>query len=229
MLAIDTSTLWCSVALYTGEAWLEREEHVAQLHSERVLPIANALLDAAGLVMRDLDAVAFGAGPGAFTGIRIATGVAQGLGLGLDRPVVPISTLAALVHLARHDHHAGAVVACIDARMAEVYATAGEFVDGSWQERLAACVARPEELRLPTGGAAWVGVGSGFAAYPALGEALGIAHVLPDLRPTARAIGALALDHFAAHGGVAAEAALPIYLRQRVALTSAERDAGLRL
>ena len=229
VLAFDTSTLWCSVALHSGAEWLEREEHVAQLHSERVLPIALALLDTTGLSMRDVDLIAFGAGPGSFTGIRIATGVAQGLALGLARPVVPVSTLAALLRIAERDHDANAVVACIDARMGEVYATAAEFVDGTWRERLAPCVAVPADLQLPASGVDWTGIGSGFAAYPALARSLGLKHTLPEARPTARAVGELAMRAYEAGGGVTAEAALPVYLRHRVALTTAEREAGARL
>src|SRR4051794_30594828 len=116
VLAFDTSTPWCSVALGDGATWLVHEEEVGQLHSERVLPIARMLLRNAGWRIADLDGIALGAGPGSFTGIRIACGVAQGLAYGLDVPVAPVATLAAIAQEARRVHRVDAVLACLDAR-----------------------------------------------------------------------------------------------------------------
>jgi tRNA threonylcarbamoyladenosine biosynthesis protein TsaB len=228
ILAFDTSTHWLSVACGDGLAWVARAEHAGEGSSERVLPLVDAVLREAGIALRDLDGIAFGAGPGSFTGVRIACGVAQGLALGAGLSLVPVSTLEALAQGAWRDHGAARVVACLDARMREVYAAAYERGADGWQERHAPSVVLPQDATL-AGVAGWVGVGDGFAAYPALGTALALSRVEADARPDARAIGALALPRLAAGEGVAASAARPLYVRHRVALTIAERAAGLRM
>jgi tRNA threonylcarbamoyladenosine biosynthesis protein TsaB len=227
ILALDTSTEWCSAAVGDGEQWLSREIHAGALHSEHLLPMVRSLLADAGLTLASLDGIAFGAGPGSFTGIRVGCGVAQGLAFGADLPVVGASTLEALAQEARRAHGWRRVFACLDARMREVYAAAYEAEAATWRAILEPTVAQPGALA-PTNRAEG-GAGDGFAAYPALAAQLGLAAVDAELRPTARAIGELALPRLAAGDGVPAAQALPTYVRQRVALTTAERDAGLRL
>jgi tRNA threonylcarbamoyladenosine biosynthesis protein TsaB len=234
LLAFDTSTNWLSVACGADEAWCVRGEPAGQAHSERLLPLVDAVLADAGWSLRSLDGIAFGAGPGSFTGVRIACGVAQGLGLGADLPLMPVSTLQALaqaawrVHAATHV--ATQVVACLDARMHEVYIAAYAREQGRWNEVLAPAVLPPGEIAPSFGGrAAWLGAGGGFAAYPALAAQLALLRVDADAVPDARAIGELAQPRFVAGEGVAAADALPLYVRHRVALTTAERAAGARL
>lgn len=223
ILAIDCSTEWLAVAVRDGEATRERREHAQQSHSQRVLPLVRELLDEASLDLRDFGGVAFGAGPGSFTGVRIACGVAQGLALGASLPVVAVPTLEVLAEDARARHGAQRVLACLDARMHEVYVAAYEHGDGHWSEVSAARVIKPADVDVPAG--RWFGAGNGFAAYPSL---VRFAAEGSDatLVPTASAVARLASVRFAAGEGVAAEAALPHYVRHRVALTSAERAVG---
>ena len=227
ILAIDTSTETCAVALGDGVAWDERSVVAGHRHSELLLPMIRGLLDDHGATLAQLDGVAFGAGPGAFTGLRIACGVAQGLALGAGLPVIGVSTLEALAETARQQHAAGRVIAALDARAQEVYVAAYRHDGVRWHEAVAPAVIGPAAVTLPDGGG-WTGVGSGFAAYPALRErclpVLGSCE--PTLVPTATAIGTLALPRLAGGEGVAARDAAPIYLRHKVALTSAERAIG---
>jgi tRNA threonylcarbamoyladenosine biosynthesis protein TsaB len=230
LLAFDTSTNWLSVACGDGNAWHVRGELAGQAHSERLLLLVDAVLAEAQWPLHSLDGIAFGAGPGSFTGVRIACGVAQGLALGAALPLVPVSTLEALSHAAWRRDGATHVVACLDARMREVYVAAYERIEQGWRERLAPAVRPPADVVLPPGEpAAWRGTGDGFAAYPSLQDQLGLAHVDAGAVPDARAVAELALPRFAAGEGVAAADALPFYLRHRIALTTAERDAGHRL
>jgi tRNA threonylcarbamoyladenosine biosynthesis protein TsaB len=229
ILAFDASTEACAAALYDGARWLERAEHVGSRHSERLLPMVQALLADAGLSLRGLDGIAFGAGPGSFTGLRIACGVAQGFALGADLPVVGVGTLEAMAEAARRAHGWTRVATALDARMREVYFAAFEREAAIWRARVEPCVISAETAALPAGG--WSGAGNGFAAYPALHEHLAGALIECDegTLPTATAIGELALPRFAAGEAVSAHEASPLYVRHRVALTSAERDAGQRL
>jgi tRNA threonylcarbamoyladenosine biosynthesis protein TsaB len=230
ILALDTSTEWCSVAVGDGAVWHRRDEHAGQAHSERVLPMVHAALAEAGWTLASLDGLAFGAGPGSFTGIRIACGVAQGLAFGTELPVVPIPTLAAIAQEVFRTRGWDRVLACLDARMREVYTAAYAFGGGEWREAAPPSVVAPAEvLRVNAVPGDWYGAGNGFAAYPALKAQLGLSLVAADARPTAQSVGELALPRLAAGEGVAAIDALPLYVRHRVALTSAEQDAGVRL
>jgi tRNA threonylcarbamoyladenosine biosynthesis protein TsaB len=229
ILALETSTEWCGVAVGDGAQWVVREECSGTTHSERLLPMARAALAEAGQALAGLDAIAFGAGPGSFTGIRIGCGVAQGLAFGADLPLVAVPTLEALAREARRAHGWTCVLACLDARMREVYAALYEADGDAWRALTEPVAVRPEALALPLAGDAIQGAGNGFAVYPALAARLGLAASDAALRPTARAIGELALPRLAAGEGVSAAAALPLYVRHRVALTTAERDAGARL
>ena len=228
ILAFDASTHWLSVACGDGVAWSTRAEHAGEGSSERLLPLIDAVLREAGLELRDLDGIAFGAGPGSFTGVRIACGVAQGLALGAARMLVPVSTLEALAEAAWRDHGASRVVPSLDARMREVYIAAYERVGDRWQERRAPAVLHPESAEIPDVHG-WSGAGDGFAAYPALAGMLQLSTADADAKPDARAIGSLALPRLAAGDSVTASAARPLYVRHRVALTTAERAAGLRM
>jgi len=230
LLAFDSSTNWLSVACGEGDSWITRAEPAGQAHSERILPLVDAVLAEAGWTLHALDGIAFGAGPGAFTGVRIACGVAQGLALGAGLALVPVPTLQALAHAAWRDHAATHVCTCLDARMHEVYFAAYARESGGWTEVCAPSVMKPDAVALPArGGAAWVGAGGGFAAYPDLAARLALPIVYADAVPDARAIGELAQLEFAAGEGVAPADARPLYVRHRVALTTAERASGARL
>ena len=228
LLAFDTSTHWVTVACGDGSTWHAQHEQAGERSSERLLPLIDATLLAAGWSLRELDGIAFGAGPGSFTGVRIACGVAQGLALGADRPLVPVSTLEALAQAAWQGHGATRVVAALDARMREVYVAAYERVEDRWQQRSAPQVAAPGVIRLPEVRGAF-GAGDAFAVYPDFATGLQLAAVDAQARPDARAIGELALPRLAAGEGVAAADARPVYVRHRVALTVAERAAGQRM
>ena len=227
LLAFDSSTAWISVAVGEGTAWHLRDEPGSNAHSERVMPLIREALADAGWRLRDLDAIAFGAGPGAFTGVRIACGVAQGLALGASLPVVPICTLEALAEASWLANGSERVLAMLDARMREVYIAAYRREGSRWTVEMQPDVVKPADVSAPPG--AWSGAGDGFAQYPEVATRLSLLRVSAEMRPTARAVGMLALPRLAAGEAVAARDALPVYVRHRVALTSVERDAGLRL
>lgn len=223
ILAIETSSESASVALLCGESLLSRTlPGSGSAHSGNVLPVIQALLADAGLPLSALDVIAFGRGPGAFTGVRLACGVAQGLSLGLDRPVAAISSLAALA-LPHAD--AGRVLCAMDARMNEAYVAAFGFAEGQPQQQGEALCVAPEGLPLPaeTG---WVAVGTAFAAYAArLPTDLSARLVVRDATavPLAADVARLAAAQPASWQDAALAA--PEYVRNRVALTVAERLA----
>jgi len=227
ILALDSSTDWLTVALHDGQAWHERGERAATAASQRALPLVRELLAEAGFGVRALDGIAFGAGPGSFTGVRIACGIAQGLALGAGLPLVGVPTLLALAQGAWRTRGADAVLACLDARMREVYVAAYRRAGDRWAVHGEPAVHKPADVAPPDG--AWHGCGDGFAAYPDLASRLGLASVDATAVPSAQAIGELALPRIAAGEGVDAAHAEPLYVRHRVALTTRERDAGLRL
>ena len=221
LLALETSTEYCSVALWLNGRVSERCELAGQKHSILLIPMVDALLDEAGLKLNDLDGIAFGAGPGSFTGVRIACSAAQGLALGADKPVTGICTLQALAEASGRDR----VIAVLDARMAEVYHAAYEKRDGAWHAACepSLCVAHEAPAVAGTG---WYGTGSGFISQgAALREryAANLDGVDADAAPQAGAIARLAAPLFAAGLGVDAAAASPLYLRDKVALKTSER------
>jgi len=221
ILALDTSTEYCSVALWQDGGVDARDAMAGQAHSQMLLPMVDELLRRHGLRLKNLDGIAFGRGPGSFTGLRIACGVTQGLALGAALPVVGVSTLLALAEAARSEH----AVCCLDARMGEIYHAAYSRSGEEWRAVHEASLCAPGAApSLPAG--AWTGCGSGFAAH---GEALKrrygerLAEVRPDLYPCARDIARLGARELESGGGVPAEQALPVYIRDKVALRSDER------
>lgn len=230
LLAIDTSTEACSVALWLDGEIAERYEIAPRRHTELVLPWAEQLLATAGVARSALDALAVARGPGAFTGVRLAVALVQGMALALDRPVVPVSTLAALALPARAALPADAtILAAIDARMGEVYlgryaADADGLVTAIGEEWMAAPGA---PTALPEGGL--IGVGTGFAAgEAALVAALGqrLLGVDATALPRAADVARLAARVFAQGGAIAPDVLEPAYLRDKVALTLAEQRAS---
>ncbi|HLI16868.1 MAG TPA: tRNA (adenosine(37)-N6)-threonylcarbamoyltransferase complex dimerization subunit type 1 TsaB [Rhodanobacteraceae bacterium] len=225
LLAIETATEACSVALLHGEALIDRTELAPRRHAELVLPMAEDLLAEAGITRRQLDAIAVGQGPGAFTGVRLAISVAQGLALALDIPVVPVSSLAALAMQA--PKNGASILAAIDARREEIYAGAFVFdgaglVEALDRERVLAA----SELKSPEA-EAWNVLGTGWKAYSdAIRERLPSAPRWADGEryPQACDVARLAAPLFAAGKGVPPEQALPVYLRDKVALTLEEQQ-----
>ena len=221
ILAIETSTEHCSVAFYREGEVLSRGELAGQRHSEILLAMIEQLMNEAGGSMRELDGIAFGAGPGSFTGVRIAASVAQGLAFGLDIPVLPVCTLDALAEASGRPR-----VACaLDARLDEVYFAAYERDGDNWRRIVEPCLSAIGELpRLP--GEDWVGVGSGFAILDKeLAHHLQLALVWSDVFPHAHAVAVLGARLLAAGGALDAAAAQPLYLRDKVAMTTQERHA----
>ena len=221
ILAIETSTELCSAALWRDGSVDAREVTAGQRNSDLLLPMIDALLTELGVTVRDLDGIAFGAGPGAFTGVRIACGVAQGMAFGIDLPVVGIGTLQALAQAAG----APRVVCCLDARMGEVYHAAYEMSGDDWREVHAPGLYKPPAVPpLPDG--QWTACGSGFAAFRdalAVRYAGSLERVRDDLVPHAREIAVLAARQFARGEGVEAALAAPLYVRNKVALRVSER------
>jgi tRNA threonylcarbamoyladenosine biosynthesis protein TsaB len=221
ILALETSTQYCSAAL-----WLDGEVrfdgcHAEQRHSQLMLPMIDALLAQSGIKLAEFDAVAFGEGPGSFTGLRIACGVAQGLALGAGLPVIGIGTLLAIAQASQ----ATQVLCCLDARMGEIYAAAYRRAEHEWETIFAPGLFSPATLpHLPAGD--WVGCGSGFAIYAdALRENYGarVVDINVDLSPHAREIATLAVAKLAHGGAKPPEEALPLYIRDKVALTIEEQ------
>ena len=227
LLAIETSTEACSVAVMADGEVSERFELAPRRHAELVLPWAGALLSEAGLRRTDLDAIAVSRGPGAFTGVRLGISIAQGIALALDRPLLPVSTLAVLA-LGGLRGGGELVLAAIDARMGEVYAGAFARDGGGLRALSAETVSAPAAVELPSGGS-WHGAGTGFAAMDgALVEHLGarLSSSEATARPHAADLARLGALSLAAGGAVAPERVEPAYLRDNVALTLAEQVAA---
>lgn len=253
ILAIETSTEYCSVALWQDGALSERCELVGQKHSEVLLAMLDALLKEADVTLNQLDGIAFGKGPGSFTGVRIACGVAQGLALGTNLQVVGVCTLEALAQAAGHDK----VIAALDARMGEIYFAAYEKRHEDWQTVIEPCLCKAENAPVIEG-ENWVGAGSGFALAssqstltpnPSPGgrgelETSGgrgelatlneggelavryagqLSGVDASVVPRASAVAQLAAIEFSKGHARDAALALPFYLRDKVALKTSER------
>ena len=225
LLAFELSTEACSVAVHVDGQVRERFEIAPRRHAELALPWAEELLAEAGIARSQLDAIALGRGPGAFTGVRLAIALAQGVALALDRPLIPVSTLQALAM--RAPAEAGQVLAAIDARMGEVYVARYQRVDGLPWLQDAERVCPPQAVVLPEG-IRCAGVGTGFgAAEGAIVAQLGDALTSADATalPRASDVLALALPMLARGEAIAPERVEPAYLRDNVALTLVEQQA----
>lgn len=219
LLAIDTSTEACSAAVGITDQVITRYELAPRKHAELILPMIDSLLCEAGLTFSQLDALAFGCGPGSFTGLRIAAGVIQGIAFGADLPVVPVSSLATLAQVANRELGAEKIVVGFDARMQEVY-WAMYRVDTHGLVRLNGkeVVCKPDDVPLPDN-SGWTGVGSAWQVYDRtlqdrFGEKLSGWH--KDYYPEARDMVRLGMDGFQKGKMVSAEAAIPVYLRDNV-------------
>jgi tRNA threonylcarbamoyladenosine biosynthesis protein TsaB len=222
ILALETSTEIASAALLHREQLIASESVGAQTHSQTILPMVQSLLAQAGITMAQCDAIAFGAGPGSFTGVRTACGIAQGLAFGADLPVIPIVTLQAMAQSCREATGASDVLAMLDARMDEIYWAQYRFSDG-WHTVV-------EPTLSPAPGVITSGdvtaCGNGFAVFGAsiaMPQSINSAH--PELMPHATHVAQLARYEFLAKRTVAPRDARPIYLRNKVALTTSERLA----
>lgn len=222
VLALETSTEYCSVALWQDGVVVDLSKLVWQKHSEILIEMLDTLLREAGVKLAQLDGIAFGMGPGSFTGVRIACGAAQGLALGVDLPVAGVSTLQALAQATGRDK----VIAVLDARMGEVYHAAYEKRAGEWVAVCEPSLSLPQDAH-SVAGTDWFGAGSGFALYgPALSARYAgqLADSDAQAVPQASAIAELAALQFAAGQGVDAAQAMPLYLRDKVALKTSERE-----
>ena len=220
LLALDTATESCSAALLVAEQLLTREAEFARGHAERILPMIDELLAESGTRLRDLDAIAFGRGPGSFTGVRLAASITQGLAFGAGLRVVAISDLQALAQRAcDEDARVTRVLVCNDARMQEVYWGCFERgSDGLAAGRGPERVGPPTGVELPPAWSGVAGIGRGFAAYPALGALGGVTlrEGWDRLLPRAAEVARLALPEVVAGRLLDPEAALPVYLRDNV-------------
>jgi len=226
LLAVDASTSACSAALVCRQEGredelLSRYALAPREHTQRLMPMVDELLAEAGIALSDIDALAYGRGPGSFTGLRIAAGVAQGLAFGLERPLVGVSTLAALALGAHRRHGYRYLIPALDARMGEIYVAAYEFSDGQPSALLEEAVLPPAALALPGGedDIEWVGVGSGWTFWEDMPPAVlaSIARHLVELQPEAEDMALLGLRQFENGEGRPAHQVQPIYLRDQVA------------
>jgi len=224
LLAIDTSTEACSAALSINGELSERYEIAPRKHAELILPMIDELLSDAGCTLAQMDAIAFGRGPGAFTGVRIGAGVVQGVAFSVDCPVVPVSSLAAMAYGAMDTYSTGKVLAGIDARMGEVYWGAYQrSVDGGVQLLDEESVCLPDVAFLPSSDG-WMGAGTAWQTY---GEALAtrlagqLVEYHPEVFPRASYVAALGVLGMATGKAVVADEAQPVYLRNNVALKKA--------
>ncbi|MEZ6973273.1 MULTISPECIES: tRNA (adenosine(37)-N6)-threonylcarbamoyltransferase complex dimerization subunit type 1 TsaB [Aeromonas] len=219
ILAVDTATEACSAALLVGEKVFSRWEEAPRDHTRKILPMVQAVLDEAGVTLDELDAIAFGRGPGSFTGVRIGIGVAQGLALGAGVPLIGISTLAAMAQGAHRLDGAERVLTAIDARMDEVYFGQYELIDGRAQLVGEEVVSGPAALVASRGTlpGSFTRVGTGFETYGETLAALADEQVASQVRfPAAEDMLPLARSAWLAGEAVAVEQATPVYLRDKV-------------
>ncbi|HZZ93267.1 MAG TPA: tRNA (adenosine(37)-N6)-threonylcarbamoyltransferase complex dimerization subunit type 1 TsaB [Usitatibacter sp.] len=222
LLAVETSTELCSVALLRDGALFVEEVLAENRHSELLVPMIRKVFERARLDAMRMDAFAFGQGPGSFTGIRIACGIVQGLAFAARRPVVPIPSLAALAEQSNETR----VLAALDARMDEAYLAAYARNGDDWDEVITPRLVGPSSApALPARG--WIATGNGFVRLPWLREAYRerVEMRLDGDLPRAGAVARLAARRFVRGGGIAAELAAPLYLRDKVARTTEERRA----
>ena len=221
LLALDTATEACSVALLHNGQVLSHYEVIPRLHAQRLLPMIKQLLADAAVPLSALDAIAFGRGPGAFTGVRIAIGVVQGLAFALERPVLPVSNLAVLAQRSLREHGAQQVAAAIDARMDEVYWGCYRAEQGEMRLAGVEAVLPPERASLPGNASGdWFAAGTGWGTFA---ERIAVAVSGQDAAMLPHAEDLLSLARFAWARGEAVDADLaqPVYLRDQVATPKA--------
>ncbi|MCW8327539.1 tRNA (adenosine(37)-N6)-threonylcarbamoyltransferase complex dimerization subunit type 1 TsaB [Photobacterium sp. SDRW27] len=220
ILAVDTATENCSVALIVGDDVISRCEYAPREHTTKILPMVDTVLAEGGLKLNQLDALAFGRGPGSFTGVRIGIGIAQGLAFGADLPMLGISTLAAMAQGTYRVHQSEQVLTAIDARMGEIYW--GQYqrqVDGDWQVVGNELVIQPDALieQFNADNGIWLTAGTGWESYA---EPLAQLKVKMEkgtvLYPDSQDMAHLAKFALARGEAVAAEHASPVYLRDTV-------------
>jgi len=218
LLAFETSSRIGSVALETPAGLLVRELSTPREQTERLLAITDELLAEAGIALQDLHGIAFGRGPGSFTGLRVSVAVAQGLATVSGAPLLPVSSLLCLAERAAAEVGCERALVCVDAHMGEVYsaeaARRGDIIELVGEERIGA----PGDVEAPRGGP-WCAVGSGFAAHaePLAAVARAATRVLPELVPTASALLPQAKRDLRAGRSTPPAAALPVYLRENTA------------
>ena len=231
ILAIETSSELASCALLIGDSVLRLQFCGVRTHSQSILPMVQQLLQQAGIALKDCAAIAYGCGPGSFTGVRTACGIAQGLAFGASLPVVPVVTLAAMALACRQRSGANEVLAVLDARMGEVYWAQYAFdADHGCTVMVEPTLSAPADVplsALPSSGAL-AACGNGLSAYPsayAVAFEAQACAMHPDIMPDAAEIGQLARIAFRAGAVLTPAQAQPLYLRNKIAYTSAERDA----
>lgn len=222
LLALDTSTEACSVALWHKGEKTHLDELAQRTHTKRILPMIDELLANSGINLKQVDALAFGRGPGSFTGVRVGAGIAQGLALGADLPVIAVSNLTAMVQAAFELHQAENVAAAIDARMNEVYfsqvkrekvrSELGEFFQ--WNPVIEEQVCQPEKVLEQLSDLSAYRVGTGWAAYPQFKDS-GL-EGSDIILPSAQYMLELALTDYAQNKVISALEIEPVYLRNEV-------------
>jgi tRNA threonylcarbamoyladenosine biosynthesis protein TsaB len=225
ILAIETATEACSAALLNDDSLSERYQLAPRQQSELILPMVDELMNEAGLSALQLDAIAFGRGPGAFTGVRLAAAVTQGIAFAAELPVLPVSTLAAMAEFTFHQYETECVYTAIDARMKEVYWAVFTKQQDRLVEIQAEAVIAPEYVEF-TENYPGIGVGSGWKTYQdVLTEKLGtqLIGIEPDVYPRAASIARLGARLLEQDGAVQADQAIPVYLRNKVTHRSGGR------
>lgn len=238
ILALDTSTENCSVALLVGDKLYSRSEIAPRDHTKKVLPMVDEVLKEAGISLKQLDALAFGRGPGSFTGVRIGIGIAQGLAFGANLPMIAISTLAAMAQGSYRIYGCEHVACAIDARMEELYW--GRFIrqpNGCWVEYDVECVIEPnllcqqildetikdnsqqvDSISIDSKHTIWYQAGTGWEAYAQILQAMPLDRIQGEvLYPDAQDIATLAAFEWAKGNTVSVEHSQPVYLRDKVA------------
>ena len=238
LLSLETATDRGAFALWSGEATLAEAttEHchvfncpAGQPHAETLLPAVRDALQTLDWSLDSLDAIVFDAGPGMFTGLRVSAALAQGLAVALDKPVIPVSSLEVLAESTYESTGQKTVLTLLDARMNQIYAGGWTRTDIGWTALFEACLVNPDDLdQLPVLPTPFVVAGTGIAEYPAAKQWLDMHGVRDsDVRyPSAEALVRLGAMRLAAGQVTDPAEALPVYVRDRVALTTAERAAG---
>lgn len=221
ILALETSTETGSCALWHDGAVSERVCPAGRPHSETLLPLIRELLAENGIAMVGLDAIAFGVGPGAFTGLRVACGAAQGLAVAANLPLVPVTSLETMAEAIGGEQ----VMALLDARMGEIYAASYQRSEAGWNLCGEIGVMSPDHLLLPENPAGWRAGGNALRAYPVLSDRLAAAGLAgyPDVLPMAGVMAGLAAERVLRGETIDPEYAVPLYIRDKVAKTVAER------